>query len=126
MNTLLYDGDCGFCTNAARCMERKSNSTIAVAWQEFDYEAVGLTEQQVSTAAYFIEERADGRIFRGTIAMGRALLITSWPWKVLGIPLVVPPTSWIAIACYPILTRFRHLLPGGTPSCKVSNNKDRR
>lgn len=121
MNTLTYDNDCGFCTKAANWLVQRSDSTEAIAFQEFDYIAVGLTYEQISTAAYFI--RADGRIFRGTVAMGHALLHARYPWRLLGWPLVLPLTSWIGRMCYPILAKNRHRLPGGTASCKLDNQR---
>lgn len=116
-NILTYDNDCGFCTRAANWLVQRSNDTNAVAFQDLDYESFGLTYDEVSTAAYFV--RSDGRIFRGTVVMGHALLSARRPWQFLGWPLVLPVTSWIGRMCYPVLARNRHRLPGGTASCDV-------
>lgn len=123
-NKLIYDGDCGFCTASALWLERKSHKTKAIAWQQFDYASVGLTEQHVTNAAYFI--KPDGSIYRGTYAMGRALLSATFPWALLGVPMVTAPFSWIACACYPIVVRYRQKLPGGTPSCSLNPPKRER
>ncbi len=120
-HTLTFDNDCGFCTKAARWLEKRSDNTTAVAYQHFDHGRAGLTQHEISTAAYFID--ANGRVSRGTVGMGRALLAARAPWKFFGWPFVVPPFSWLAQACYPLLARYRHKLPGGTASCKIEHDK---
>ena len=83
---LVYDGGCGFCTRCARWVEAHAHDVDVVAWQSLDLAEVGLTEQQVREAAYWLEgsrvegaERAVARALmrcgRGYAVAGRALLL---------------------------------------------------
>jgi hypothetical protein len=37
----------------------------------------------------------------------------------VGHVLLVPPFRWVGGAVYPLIARWRHLLPGGTPACRM-------
>ncbi len=117
MNTVVYDGDCGFCTQAALWLRQRSQQLEIVAWQDFDYEQLGLSQSQVSSAVYLVDSA--GAVHKGAAAVGRTLLSMSFPWKVIGALLVTPPISWIARAAYPIVARNRHRLPGATQACRI-------
>ena len=40
-------------------------------------------------------------------------------WRFLGVLLDTVPFSLLADLGYRLIARFRHLLPGGTPACRV-------
>jgi len=116
---LVFDGDCSFCTSSARWMEQRLAPTVVVVpWQRLDLERVGLTEAEVRTAAYWIDEA--GERHRGHRAVGHALLACRRPWPVLGRMCLIPPSSCVAAGVYALVARFRHRLPGSTPACRIS------
>ena len=118
--TLIFDGDCSFCTSSAQWIERRLPPTARVEpWQRLDLAAVGLTERDVTTAAYWVDER--GRTYRGHQSIARALVAAGGAWKVVGVALQIPPISWLAALGYVVIAKNRHRLPGGTPACKLPN-----
>jgi hypothetical protein len=61
----------------------------------------------------------DGGRSRAHVAIARALLAADgWP-AIAGRVLLLPPFRWIAAATYPLVARWRHRLPGGTPACRM-------
>jgi len=107
---LVYDGDCGFCTGAAGFVGGRR-----FAWQELGAEGLarlGLTADEARDAAWWVDKT--GR-YRGHLAIGHALSQRS----PLGRALLVPPLSWTGAAVYPLVARWRHRLPGGTPACRA-------
>jgi len=71
----------------------------------------------VRAAVWWID--ADGRRSRAHVATARALLAGSGWSAVLGHALLAPPFRWLAAAGYPLVSRWRHRLPGGTPACRL-------
>jgi predicted DCC family thiol-disulfide oxidoreductase YuxK len=118
---LIYDGDCSFCTASANWVAgRWHGGARAVPWQTFtpdELAAHALTEDDVRCAAWWIDE--GGRSFRGHLAIAQALKAGSGWSALVGHVLFVPPFRWIGAAVYPLIARWRHLLPGGTPACKT-------
>jgi predicted DCC family thiol-disulfide oxidoreductase YuxK len=117
---LIYDGDCSFCTASAKWVAaRWRGNAQAVPWQTLAPDELaehGLTEDDVRCAAWWIAE--DGRTFRGHLAIAQALKACSGWLGPVGHVLLVPPFLWIGAAVYPLMGRWRHFLPGGTPACK--------
>jgi predicted DCC family thiol-disulfide oxidoreductase YuxK len=115
---LVFDGDCGFCTSSARWIEARLPDTVAVApWQSCDLDELGLTESDVTTAAYWIDE--GGVAHRGHRAIGRALLRAGGFWGFVGRLLITPPVSWLAIPVYALIAKYRYKLPGATDACRL-------
>lgn len=118
--TLIFDGDCGFCTSSAEWVSRSWRPGFeAIAWQHLETKrlgSLGLTEGDAREAAWWIDEA--GRRFRGHRAIAKSLR-ASRGWKgALGAVLEVPPLSWGTAGIYPLVVRYRHRLPGGTPACR--------
>ena len=117
---LIFDGDCGFCTTAAQKFgDFAHESTEVSPWQALGtdrLDAIGLTENDVSTAAYWIE---DGVNYRGADAFAQALQSCRAPLPLLGKLLALPPLIWLARAIYPLLAKYRHKLPGATNACRI-------
>jgi predicted DCC family thiol-disulfide oxidoreductase YuxK len=114
--TLVFDGDCGFCTRSAEVARRVLPAGVAVtAWQFADLAALGTTAQRAQREALWIG--ADGRVAGGATAVSRALRATGGVWLVLGWLLAVPPVSWLARVVYRVVAANRMRLPGGTPAC---------
>jgi predicted DCC family thiol-disulfide oxidoreductase YuxK len=115
---LLYDGDCGFCTRSARLARRILPANCAVApWQGTDLAALGTTEVRAQREVLWVSR--SGSVSGGARAIGRALMAAGFPWAVLGVPLLLPPLSWVAGGVYRLVAANRMRLPGGTPACAV-------
>ena len=94
--TLVYDGDCEFCTRLARWVERQDRlGRVSVrANQEAGLaEAFGLTRMEVERAAWAVE--ASGRKFEGAAAINRVLRELGGPWRLLGSLYLVAPFAWV-------------------------------
>jgi predicted DCC family thiol-disulfide oxidoreductase YuxK len=114
---LVYDGDCSFCSRWAQWVAgRWRGPERAVAWQQLAALPAGLDAADVREAAWWIG--ADGSRSRGHLAIAYALRAApGWP-SLLGRVLLVPPFRWLARFSYPLVARWRHRLPGGTPACR--------
>jgi predicted DCC family thiol-disulfide oxidoreductase YuxK len=120
--TLIYDGECGFCTTSAAWVSKRwpeGEGARAVPWQHLsndELDAMALGPDELARAAWWVEgDRHD----EGARAVARALLATEGPWAIVGKLLLLPPLVWLAPWGYRVVARFRHRLPGGTPACKL-------
>jgi len=115
---LVFDGDCAFCTSSARWIERRFARPVSVVpWQRLDLGPLGLADQDVVTAAWWVDTA--GRTYRGHRAIAQALRASRGGWRWAGALIDVPPVSWMARAVYWLVARYRHRLPGGTPACRL-------
>jgi predicted DCC family thiol-disulfide oxidoreductase YuxK len=123
--TLVFDGDCAFCTSSVRWIERWCRPAVRfVPWQQLDLAAHGLTEEQVTSAVQWLRPRASaGPVPSGAAAIGRMLLRARWPFRPVGAVILVPPVSWLAAGVYRLIADNRSRLPGGTPACAVPQQK---
>jgi predicted DCC family thiol-disulfide oxidoreductase YuxK len=116
--TLVFDGDCGFCTSAANLVVAKSKTPVtAVAWQLTDLTPLGLNSARASERVWLVigDTRFGGhRAFAKLLMLQRNALLGA-----LGRLLLLPPFSWFAAVGYRLVARYRHWLPGGTPACKL-------
>lgn len=117
--TLIYDGDCGFCTVSAMSVKRRvdGDSVRVVPWQSLDLAEIGLTEAEASSAAYWVSP--DGSLRRGHEAVADALGAMGGPYSLLGRLVALPPFVWVAPAVYALVARYRHRLPGATNACRL-------
>jgi predicted DCC family thiol-disulfide oxidoreductase YuxK len=116
--TLVYDGDCGFCTTSAKWIERRLDAGVRVEpWQTLDLEALGLTIDNVTSAAYFVDE--DGSLHRGHFGIGRSLEHTTPPFRLVGRAMQHPPVAWLAAPVYRLVAKYRYRLPGATDACRI-------
>jgi predicted DCC family thiol-disulfide oxidoreductase YuxK len=115
---LIYDGDCGFCTASARRLEAHLPLGYpVVAWQDLpSLDALGLTEHDVRTAAYWID--VTGQPQRGHRAIAGALIACKGWRALVGRLLLVPPISWLAAGVYWVIAKYRYKLPGKA-ACQV-------
>src|SRR5690348_1148142 len=119
--TLVYDGDCAFCTSSVRWLFKwKLNADVVTAWQFADLEALGLTQQQCEDAVQLVEP---GRTSSGHAAFARLLLRSQWWWKPLGLLGLTPPFSWVARGLYRLIADNRDKMPGGTPACALPQDQ---
>jgi uncharacterized protein YbjT (DUF2867 family)/predicted DCC family thiol-disulfide oxidoreductase YuxK len=119
---LIFDGDCGFCTTAARWAERGfEHGERAEAWQFLSSEALasfGLEVSDVQSAAWWVE--ANGTRERGHRAIGHALHVAGGWKSAAGWLFLHAPVSWVAAGVYRLVVRWRYRLPGGTPACRIA------
>jgi len=115
---LVFDGDCAFCTTTANWIERLLPADSRVEpWQFLDLTELGLTEADVSTAAWWVD--AWGHRHRGHKAVARAFIAAGGFWRPVGWLLLTPPITWIARPAYALIARYRHRMPGATAACRV-------
>ncbi len=120
--TLVFDGDCGFCSSAARWAEAHLGDRCRVEPAQRlgkdGLDRLGLTPDDTAAAAWWVDPESGTRV-RGHRAVGETLVAVGGGWRVLGRLCLVPPTSWVAAGVYGVTARFRHRLPGGTPACRT-------
>ncbi|UWP83555.1 thiol-disulfide oxidoreductase DCC family protein [Dactylosporangium fulvum] len=123
--TFLFDGDCAFCSSCARFIEKRIRPDAdVVAWQFADLDALGVTEEQVSSAVYYV---AAGRpVTAGPVAIADLLRRASAPWRLAGGLLGLRPVSAVAWPAYRWVARNRHRMPGGTAACALPPNHPAR
>lgn len=113
--TLVFDGDCGFCTTCARFLERIGPEAEIVAWQLADLEELGVSEEEAAEAVRWVEP--DGGVRSGHEAIAAVLIAAGSVWGLLGRLLLVPGLSWFAAKLYRLVASNRYRMPGGTPAC---------
>jgi predicted DCC family thiol-disulfide oxidoreductase YuxK len=117
-STLVYDGDCGFCTKSAKWILARSRSLEIVQWQAIkDLSSLGLTVQQVQTRAYFVRKNAV--VAAGPIAIAESLKLCTKPWSYVGAFIKLPLISSASQLAYKSIARNRHKMPGSTDSCEI-------
>lgn len=115
--TIVYDGDCAFCTSGVRWVPRlRLGADEIVAWQFADLDSLGLTEKECDESAWLV---VDGRRWSGATAAAHLLLRSPWYWRPLGVLLLTPPFSWLARRGYRWIANNRDRMPGGTPACAL-------
>jgi len=114
---LIFDGDCGFCTTvAAKARALLPDHVRVEPWQALPIADYGLTEADVSTAAYFIDD--GGAAWRGHEAVAQALASRGGPFRLAQL-LRFPPVSWLAAPGYRLIAKYRYQLPGSTDACRL-------
>ena len=115
--TLVYDGDCAFCTSSVQWVGRLHlGADVVVAYQHTDLGPLGLTEQQCVDKLQLVVPTGT---WSGHAAVGKLLLRSQWYWRPVGLLLLTPPFSWLARGVYRWVADHRHLMPGGTPACAL-------
>lgn len=117
---LIFDGDCGFCTTAAKFAERHSSSPLEIVpWQFANLDALNLTSEQTQKRVYLA---VNGKNYAGHKCLAKYLLLQrNYLWQAAGALMLVWPLSWLAAGGYWLVARYRHKLPGGTPACQIGN-----
>lgn len=122
MSTLVFDGDCAFCTSSVQLMKRLGiTAGTVIPWQHADLAAMDLTPEQCQDKVQWVGD--DGRIRSGHEAIAQLLLDSPVWWKPLGALLLAPGISWLAARVYDWVSAHRTSLPGGTPACALPPRK---
>jgi predicted DCC family thiol-disulfide oxidoreductase YuxK len=122
--TLIYDGDCGFCSTTVRWLTPRINPTTpidALPYQWTDLTPYGLTLEAVSAQVHFVTNTLSGtETLTGAYAIAGCLTRCSNPiYRALGTIITIPWLRPIADTGYRLLAKYRHHLPGGTPTCRL-------
>jgi predicted DCC family thiol-disulfide oxidoreductase YuxK len=118
LDTLLYDGDCGFCSSSARLAERLAPDVAVLPYQHCDLTAYDVTAEQCAEALRWV---GTGGPEAGAGAVGRLLLAAGGGWRIAGRALLLPGVRRVADVVYRAVAANRYRLPGGTPACRVSS-----
>lgn len=111
---VIYDGTCGFCSNLARLIGRL-DWRRAIVWMPSQTaglgEVVGLSETQLSEAAWAVLPSGDRRRGAGALLTAKDALLP------MGMPCFhalyrLPPVAWLADACYRWVAANRGRFPG--------------
>ena len=115
--TLLFDGDCGFCTASAERIRRWGQGRFAVVpWQRADLAALHVTAEQASSAVQW----SDGeQVASGAEAIGAALRASGGSWRLVGRAIAWPVVRVVVRGTYEVVAHNRYRLPGSTPACRV-------
>jgi predicted DCC family thiol-disulfide oxidoreductase YuxK len=106
--TLVYDGECEFCTRRARWVEsqdRRGRVSVRPNQEAGLIESLGLTPEQVSRAAWAVE--SDGRKFEGAAAINRVLRELGGVWALVASLYQVPPVRWVEDRYYARVAKRR-------------------
>ena len=122
---LIYDGDCKFCQLSLEFGIRHMKIfPLYVAFQKIEPSSFGLTEKQVRSEIWLVDNgphqnlRLGGHLAAAAILQMQANLF----YRVAGFLMKTPPTSWIAKIVYHWIAKNRHRLPGGTKQCSIQDN----
>ncbi len=108
--TLVYDGDCGFCTTTALWAKRRlSDDYRVVPSQQADLDALGLSVEDAARSAWWIDP--DGTRSDEHQCIAEALRAMPAPWPALGRLLTLGPVSPLARSAYRLIARNRHRMP---------------
>jgi predicted DCC family thiol-disulfide oxidoreductase YuxK len=120
--TVIYDGDCGFCTWSATNGQRLLPADVTVVpWQRVDLDALGVSPEAAARAVQWVGP-GDAPRRAGHRAIAAWLIASGLPWSLAGRLLVLPPVSWLAAGVYRLVARNRHHIPGpwrSHGSCKA-------
>jgi predicted DCC family thiol-disulfide oxidoreductase YuxK len=115
--TLIFDGECGFCTRSrdvlVRLDRRHRVSTVPLQASRVP-EHAGVSREELAASVYWLDD--DGSRCRGAEAANAALsaaLGTAVPLRVYRIP----GMRQVQDAVYRWVSANRHRLPGTTPWC---------
>ena len=114
--TLVFDGDCGFCTRSVgwlRLADRKHRVTTVPLQRPGAPDLVGATPQQCAVEVRWQGE--DGATAGGAAAVSAALAVAlqkQWPVRLYA------RTHRVQDAMYSWVARHRGRLPGMTPWCQ--------
>ncbi len=115
--TVLYDADCGFCTTCAHWLERHGTCSVT-PWQSVDLEALHLTVEDVTTAAWWLDSSGQATA-SGAQAVAAALRTCGPAYRLLGFLMTLPVIRLLAAVVYRWVAANRYRLPGATDACRI-------
>jgi predicted DCC family thiol-disulfide oxidoreductase YuxK len=116
--TLIYDGDCAFCTSSVRFLEEHLPTGAEIRpWQFTELTEYGVTRERAEHEILWVTPT--GQVYGGADAFAKLLLYKGGPWSVVGGALRVAPVSWAAHGVYRLVADNRDRMPGGTAACAL-------
>jgi predicted DCC family thiol-disulfide oxidoreductase YuxK len=113
----IFDGDCAFCSSAARVMRRLTKEATPIRpYQKLDLPALGLSSELTSKAVYYVR---DGKYLVAAQAIAQLFIDSKTAFSILGLILKLPLIKPLARNVYYWIAKNRHRLPGGKPECKM-------
>ncbi len=118
--TLLFDGDCGFCTTSAGWLRRLAPAPsldVVPSWS-VDFGALGLTLEDVTRCVWFIAP--DGSLAAAEAGIAGALRQSPYlPVRAIGRVLGFGPLQPVTGRVYRLVAANRYRLPGSTDACRI-------
>jgi predicted DCC family thiol-disulfide oxidoreductase YuxK len=106
--TLVYDGECGFCTRLARWVERRDRRgrvSVRPNQEAGVIESMGLTREEVARASWAVEP--GGRKLEGAAGINRVLAELGGRWRPLAALYRIGPIRRLEDAYYGRVARTR-------------------
>ncbi len=118
LGVLLYDRDCGFCTQSARAAHLLRCEVETVPWQLWEPRAsYGLSDAALEDAVHLVEGQ---KVYVGHEAIGVALTRSRIAAvRLAGRVVLARVMRRPAAGIYAWVSAHRHQLPGGTAQCRV-------
>jgi len=114
---VIYDGDCAFCSSAARFAQAKVAKNLKYqAYQLSDLVSLNLTEAECQRALQMI---IDDKKFSAEKAVIELLRYGNLFYRSLAMILSLPILRLLTRIGYRLIAKYRHRLPGGTPTCRM-------
>jgi predicted DCC family thiol-disulfide oxidoreductase YuxK len=114
---LIFDGECSFCSSCVDWLEKTLPAMpTAIPFQSADLSGYGLSEAEAHDRVWLITPE---RHYGGAGAV--SAILRHQPdasARFAGWMLQAPPLSWLADGAYWVVSRLRHILPGGTPASR--------
>lgn len=115
----LFDADCGVCQNGTDTIrERIAPPVDIVAYQSIDFEALGVTVEELGEGPVFVS--TEGWHVVGPAAMANMMRLARRPYRGVGTFMLLPGMRHLMSALGPAMYRNRHRLPGSTPACEIT------
>jgi len=120
-HTLIYDGDCAFCTLWVNRLEKvlpvfpPTRTSQSISLDDF-----ALSADDVARYAWYITPTHQ---YAGHLAA--SALLRAQPrrgLRFLGWLIATPPLSYLAAGGYALVAKFRGKLPGGTATCAAPDS----
>lgn len=120
-HTLIYDGDCAFCTLWVNRLEKAlpafppTRTSQSISLDDF-----ALSANDVARFAWYITPTHQ---YAGHLAA--SALLRAQPrrgLRFLGWLIATPPLSYVAAGVYAFVAKFRGKLPGGTATCAAPDS----
>ena len=117
---LIFDGDCAFCSSSIRLISKAIRKHPEIKpYQWIDLTHYEISKEECTKAIQFY--KSEKKTYSGARAFAQFLILSNYPWKILGFLLELPLINWIARIIYGVIARNRYRLPGGTPECKLKD-----
>lgn len=119
---MFNDGDCGFCVRLAAHVDKLGVNVDKHTLQAADLCALGIDPDRSVTEMAVLD--ANATVHYGHRGWAAILATGPAPWRAVGALMTHWPAEPVARAFYGWVSRNRHRLPGGTPSCALPAKRD--